>query len=90
MITKTFTATIGVGAGTAYIRPALLEEERRAGAQDWPHGPSAHCPLSSRETCRASCINMVIAVSLLYVPLVYYNSPIGVSFAGIIKSHYFL
>ena len=64
MITKTFTATIGVGAGTAYIRPALLEEERRAGAQDWPHGPSAHCPLSSRETCRASCINMVIAVSL--------------------------
>ena len=26
MITKTFTATIGVGAGTAYIRPALLED----------------------------------------------------------------
>ena len=25
MITKTFTATIGVGAGTAYIRPALLD-----------------------------------------------------------------
>ena len=27
MITKTFTATIGVGAGTAYIRPALLDFE---------------------------------------------------------------
>ena len=70
MITKTFTATIGVGAGTAYIRPALLEEERRAGAQDWPHGPSAHCPLSSRETCRASCnigyhMNIVQLISIL-------------------------
>ena len=41
--------------GPARSRRALI---------NWPHGPSAHCPLSSRETCRASCINMVIAVSL--------------------------